>query len=180
MSGSAVTLGDFIYIVGGVGIRSIDGNTLLRYDPATDAWTTLAPLNQIRDHTAAVALKGLIYCLGGRWEGGELKTIEIYDPATNTWTFGPEMNVARAGFGASVLNDQILVAGGEIIVSGRYALDSVEVFDSQAGLWSLATPLPSPRHGVPAAVVDDTLYILAGSSQAAAAVNEPEVWAYRP
>ena len=51
MSGEAVSLGDFIYLVGGTG-----GTTaLLRFDPAEDAWSVLPGPSQAREHVAAVA-----------------------------------------------------------------------------------------------------------------------------
>ena len=80
---------------------SSSNSDLLRYDPTTDTWARLAPLQQSREHTQAVALNGYLYALGGRWQLG-LNTVERYDPATDTWTRIPSMKQPRSGFGAAV------------------------------------------------------------------------------
>jgi hypothetical protein len=180
MSGAAVTLGDFIFLVGGVGVESGQGATLLRYDPSGNTWTRLAKLTNMREHIAAVVLSGRIFALGGRWDTAELSTVEIYDPASEHWSPGPSMAVARAGHGAAVLHEQIVVAGGEVILAGNQTLDSVEVLDPATGAWSAAPVLPTPVHGVPAATVDGTLFTLGGSSRAGGIANNGQVFAYRP
>ena len=63
MSGEAVSLGDFIYLVGGTG-----GTTaLLRFDAAEDAWSVLPGPSQAREHVAAVAFNDELWVIGGRW-----------------------------------------------------------------------------------------------------------------
>ena len=101
LAGSAVTLNDKSYIVGGTG----GGNTLLEYTPSRDSWRNLPGPNQPREHVSAVAFHNEIWVLGGRWHGvGELATVEIYNPTTNTWRLVPELNEARAGFASGVVN----------------------------------------------------------------------------
>jgi N-acetylneuraminic acid mutarotase len=164
----AVTLGDFLYVMGGVG----GTQALLRYDPAADSWLRLAQTLHLREHTAAVALDGKIYLMGGRWQPpGELNTMEIYDPESDSWELGPPMQAARAGFGAAVFKGQIFVMGGEIIFSGLDTLDTVEVFDPATGSWSFAPAMPFTLHGVPAAVSGGALYVIGGADVAATANN---------
>ncbi|HLA98647.1 MAG TPA: kelch repeat-containing protein [Anaerolineales bacterium] len=173
LAGAAVSLGDYLYVVGGAG----GSNALLRYDPAGDTWTTLAALAQAREHTAAVAMDGLIYALAGRWSGsGELASVEVYDPASDQWTAGPAMSVARGGHAAAVVNGQIVVAGGEVLSSGRQTLDSVEVLDPAQDVWSSGPALPVPLHGVPAVGLDGSLFILGGSDRAGAIENRGRVF----
>ncbi len=52
MGGAAITLGDTIYIVGGQ-TNGSDQPTY-QYDPATDSYTELAAMNQLRKHITAV------------------------------------------------------------------------------------------------------------------------------
>jgi N-acetylneuraminic acid mutarotase len=108
-----------------------------------------------------------------------LNTIEIYDPESDRWELGPPMQENRSGFGAAVLNGQIVVMGGEIIYSGLDTLDSVEVFDPAAGNWSFAPPMPFTLHGVPAAVSNGTLYVLGGADVAGTANNFGRTLVYK-
>jgi hypothetical protein len=90
------------------------------------------------------------------------------------------MNERRSGFGAAVLNGQIVALGGEIIFTGRATLDSVEWFDPAAGSWIYGPAMPYVLHGVPAATVGDTLYVVGGSDVAASAINSGRLLIYRP
>jgi N-acetylneuraminic acid mutarotase len=181
--GAAVTVGDYIYLVGGWGERteSEGGSDLLRYEPATDTWTERAPLNERRDHVNAVAYNGKIYAFGGRWRSGDLRSMEVYDPVADTWTAGPEMRDARAGHAAAVVGDRLYVAGGELISQSPAAIvATVEVFDPALNSWVEHFEMPVGLHGVPAAGIDGVLYLVGGSTAPAGVSNDGAVWAYRP
>lgn len=160
-AGTAVTLNDFIYYVGGAG----GSLALLKYDPLNDSWTSLADLNQPREHSQAVVLNGEIYALGGRWNTG-LNQVEIYNPEADSWRRGPPMKQRRSGFGAAVWNNKIIAAGGELL-SPLNIMESIEIFDLDTNQWQLsAIPLPMPLHGFPLVAHDQRLYIIGGSGLA--------------
>ncbi len=52
------------------------------YDPATNTWTTKAPMPTARWHLQANVINGMIYLVGGE-PNGTLN--EAYDPTTDTW-----------------------------------------------------------------------------------------------
>ncbi|MCH7662473.1 MAG: hypothetical protein IH859_01215 [Chloroflexi bacterium] len=174
-AGAAVSLGDYIYLVGGNPI----GNTNLRYHPSTDTWTQMAPMQQPREHTAAVTLGGKIYALAGRWNRTELASVEVYDPQTDSWTEVTSMQVPRAGLAATVLNGEILVIGGEVF-DPLLTLDSIESYDAASNTWSEFPSLSAPLHGVPAVTLGGYIYVLGGSSQAAGIDNHGLVYVYLP
>lgn len=178
MSGEAVSLGDFIYLVGGTG-----GTTaLLRFDPAEDAWSVLPGPAQPREHVAAVAFNGELWVIGGRWGGtGALATVEIFDPASGAWRDGPEMNEARSGFGAAVAGGRIVVAGGEILGARPWtALASAEVYDPETGAWAFLPALPAGIHGMPVAAYEGTAIVLGGSDRAGGIDNRGRVLKLSP
>jgi N-acetylneuraminic acid mutarotase len=177
LGGAAVTLDDYIYILGGVG----GSGALLRYDPADNSWDSLASPAQAREHTAAVALDGLIYAVGGRWAGvGELSSVEVYDPIRDEWSSGGTLNRARAGHAAAVVGESIVVLGGEVLSSGRETLDSVEIFNPQEGIWKTVEPMPISLHGVPAVGIDGMLYVIGGSDRAGGIENRGRVLSWGP
>lgn len=178
MSGEAVLLGNFIYLVGGTG-----GTTaLLRYDPAEDAWAVLPGPSQPREHVAAVAFNDELWVIGGRWGGtGALATVEIFSPASGSWRDGPEMNEARSGFGAAAVGDRIVVAGGEILGARPWtALAGAEVYDPDTDAWALLPELPAGIHGMPVVGFEGTAYILGGSDRAGGIDNRGRVLIYTP
>ena len=120
-------LGDdgFVYAVGGNGpLLSVE-----RYDPATDIWTLVAPLNRPRQFLSVVKTGGLIYAIGGRDGSEALGSMETYDVTEDTWTLSAyTLNVPRCQFAATVDHDGKIyaIAGND---SENTHLSSVEVFD---------------------------------------------------
>ena len=134
-AGAAVTLGEGIFLVGGV-----PGGTVYRYDVPSDTWTTLPPPADQREHVAAVALDDEIWALAGRWKGEIFDTTEVYDPDTQTWRAGPSLGEPRSGFGAVVVDGAIVVAGGEVFSPTRRWLR----WKSRARRWPWAASSHSP------------------------------------
>jgi N-acetylneuraminic acid mutarotase len=176
LAGAAVTMDNYIYIVGGVG----GTQDLLRYDPQANTWKKLAAMHVAREHVPAAVLDGKIYAIGGRWQGGgEWTSVEVYDPATNKWTFAASLHIAHAGCSATVLYGQIVVAGGEYFSSfPPQALKIVEVYNPATKTWHEATPMPHGVHGNPVASVGGKVYVLGGSDVPGNIVNAGRVMIY--
>ena len=177
MSGAAVTLGDSIYVVGGVG----GSRQMMAFEPQARIWRLLPGPEQAREHTAAVAYRGELWVIGGRWSGdGELVSVEIFDAENQSWRPGPPLQIARAGFAAGTVGDQILVAGGEVILAGREALASLEIFDPDSGEWSAGPDLPAAVHGLDAVGYQGQFYLMGGSDRAAGLDNQGRVQIHAP
>jgi hypothetical protein len=65
-----------VYIVG----AGDDGNEVLRYDPASAEWSTLAPSLNDRVGLKLIVLGGILHTVGGG-------RVERYDVASDTWTW---------------------------------------------------------------------------------------------
>ena len=177
MGGEAVSLGGFIYLVGGTGGTTV----LLRYDPVADTWGVLPGPSQPREHVAAVAFEGELWVIGGRWgETGALASVEIFDPASGAWRAGPALNEARSGFGAAAVGGRIVVAGGEILGERPWrALASAEAYDPATAAWARLPELPAGIHGMPVAGHGGAAFVLGGSDRAGGIDNRGRVLTYR-
>jgi N-acetylneuraminic acid mutarotase len=103
-----------LYVMGGFDNSSgsdIELATVEVYNPATDIWTSRAPMPTARHGLAAVAIDGIIYAIGG-FNGSSLTTVEAYNPSTNTWTAAPSLPEARSLVGAADLSNIIYAVGG--------------------------------------------------------------------
>ncbi|XP_033864593.3 kelch-like protein 1 [Acipenser ruthenus] len=92
----------FLYAVGGHDAPASSHCSRLsdcveRYDPKTDTWTTVAPLNLPRDAVGVCLLGDKLYAVGGYDGQTYLNTMESYDPETNEWTKMSPLNIGRAG-----------------------------------------------------------------------------------
>src|SRR5579864_7117777 len=83
------------------------------YDPATNAWTVISPMNQGRgEHSATLLADGRVLVAGG-YAGPVLSSAEIFDPSTGQWQVTGSMHVNRTRQAAVRLCDgRVLVAGG--------------------------------------------------------------------
>ena len=120
------------------------------YNPATNAWTSLAPMATPRAGAAVDVLNGKIYVVGGMGsDGASLASVEIFDPVAGTWSAGPSLATRRDNPGAATLDGKLYVFGGRtreasgVVANGTLA--SVEMLDPAAGAWVARAPMPSGR-----------------------------------
>lgn len=166
-----------LYAVGGNNGSGYDVTTLRAtveaYDPATNTWTTRAPMPTPRAGLAVVVVDGVIYAIGGiacRPPEGEscvasspvglVATVEAYDPATNSWTTKASMPTPRAYLGAAAIGGVIYAAGGQGDAS--LFIGDVEAYNPSLDTWTVRAPLPTRRLGLGAEVVNGQLYAIGG------------------
>jgi N-acetylneuraminic acid mutarotase len=124
---AAVVLNGQIYAIGGQLHEGSLADTLTsvhRYDPATDAWTAVAPLPAPLSHMTAstLAIGGRIIVLGGeRAHGSPVADVLAFDPATNTWsTLTPFPTLRRSGVAGYVQGKLYYATGGGSFTTTTY------------------------------------------------------------
>ncbi|UXI68024.1 Kelch repeat-containing protein [Tahibacter amnicola] len=154
---------------------------LEEFDPKTGLARRIAPPTPAvsRDHSQVVAFLDEIWMLGGRTP--ETASTAIYDPVSSRWRVGPPMQAKRGGFGAAVVDNQIIVGGGEVL-SGNVRLEpTVEVLTAGSDVWRFGPPLALAVHGVAAGAYNGQVYFVGGSVNASSASGSTaRVFAWRP
>ncbi|MCE3555575.1 hypothetical protein LWC33_29540 [Pseudonocardia sp. RS11V-5] len=161
---SATVLADGrVLVAGGTGARGPTGSAALAsaeiLDPATDTWTSAAPMHDARSgHEAVLLQDGRVLVVGGALlTGGPRRPMaycELFDPTTGTWAPTGELATARISHQATLLADgTVLVTGGDPAGDqhGRIradSLNSAEQYDPTTGQWTPVAPMPGPfgRH----------------------------------
>jgi N-acetylneuraminic acid mutarotase len=87
------------------------GSTHEVYDPATDSWTSAAPLPTGRSGIGAAVLDGRIHVLGGE-ASHTFAENEAYDPTTDAWDEFAPLPTPRHGLGVVAVGDAIYVVAG--------------------------------------------------------------------
>src|SRR5215217_5941864 len=151
---SYVQVGGKFYLAGGSTTHEV-------YNPATNAWSTIAPLPQQLDHIQGVEVAGLIYYIGGlqQWPGPNVNTVYIYNPATNTFQQGAPMPRGRGAGGVAVYSGKIYYAGG---LNNSVAVPWFDVYDPAANTWTQLPDMPTARDHFHAAVVNGKFYAIGG------------------
>lgn len=156
---SYVQVNGRMYLAGG---RS---NVQQAYDPATNRWSTVAPLPapQPLDHIQVAAVNGKVYYIGGvtAWPGPSVGSVYIYDTTTNTFSAGAPMPAGRdrgAG-GTAVVDGKIYVAGG---IHASTTVGWFDVYDPATDTWTSLPDLPHRRDHFQGAVLNGKLWAIGG------------------
>ncbi|MBL8513605.1 MAG: hypothetical protein JNJ55_06405 [Betaproteobacteria bacterium] len=148
-------------------IGTLNGS-MQEYDPRQRTVRTIARASSgPRDHSQVVAYLGEIWMIAGRTP--ETSSVSIYDPASERWRAGPSLNNVRAGFAAAVVDDQIVVGGGEILSVPFRVEPTVEVYTAGGIGWQMGPNLPIAVHGTAGAGLGGRFYVLGGSTSAGTA-----------
>jgi hypothetical protein len=170
VSGFRYSFGSQAAVLNGRAYIGHTDGTLQEYDPRQGAVRLIAaPRPAInRDHAQVLAFQGEIWVLGGRRP--ETGSVAIYDPVTETWRAGPAMQRPRGGFAAAVVDEQIVVAGGEVIFEIPQRIEpSVEVYAAGQSRWAFGPTPPVAVHGVTAGVLGGEFLLVSGSRIASSA-----------
>ncbi len=176
---SSAAVSGILYVVGGT-----DGcynpnpgmNTIEAYDPATNTWTTKAPMPTTRRNFAVGAVNGILYAVGGISNGGGIiATVEAYDPATNTWSTKAPMPTARYNFGVGVVNGILYAVGG---ANYSVYLATVEAYNPATDAWTTVAPMSTGRSGHAVGVVNGIIYAVGGYNGVTPTTDSSE--AYNP
>jgi hypothetical protein len=146
-----------IYAIGGVGKDGKVGTNEM-YDPATDNWTTKAPMPTSRSGFGIVVWNNLIYVMGG---GSSLT--DVYDPVSDFWfTRAP----APLALGDGLIPQPVAVIDGKIwlvyvnttlvknpdpetLLINELLLPNpfpivIQIYDPAMDTWTLKTTAPDP------------------------------------
>lgn len=170
-----------IYVIGGRANASYSRNpltTVEMFDPATNTWTTRAPMPTARAGLAVAAVNGKIYAMAG--DAGtsgtqvNLKTVEMYDPVANTWVMKASMNELRQ------VNATAAVVGLKIFVMGGFS-SKLEVYDTVANSWVYKSAAPF-SNGVGATSADGKVYLANSRTSSEFARYDPmnDAWSSCP
>ncbi|XP_068704987.1 kelch-like protein diablo [Montipora foliosa] len=145
----AVALEGFIYTIGGYdGLQNLGLNSVEKYDPASDQWTSVAPMNELRCFASATVMGNKILVVGGTGDYCfPLSNCELYDPITNIWTLLPtELNVPRSEAAIAKAKKKVFVFGG------TFSRGIVECYDEAREEWEEIGRNPSTSDFIHACV----------------------------
>ena len=162
---SAKVNGKLYVLAGFLAGLKITGATEI-YDPATNQWSTGAPMPTPVTHMGAAVIGDEIWIVAGfvgNHPGVATDKVQVYNTTTNTWRAGPALPNPR-GSGAAVYNNGQLHFFGGLLpdrktdVGEHYILDMNNI---TAG-WQAAAPMPNPRNHLSGASVGGLVYAIGG------------------
>jgi hypothetical protein len=117
-----------VLVAGGRNNTGTDLTTAEIFDPASQAFTAVAPMGAARSSHAAALLSfnNNVLVFGGSSNGTSLAAAELYDPGTNTWTTTASMAAPRVGgFAAARPDGGAIAMGGGPTIAEFYRFVSI-------------------------------------------------------
>lgn len=186
--GSGVALlGNKIFLVCGIkdGHRGDHKNWLDAFDLQTQQWEILPDAPRPRDHFQSVIVDNKLYNLGGRTTiaadnpfKNTIGEVDVFDLKTNKWTtLAKPLPTLRAGNFTLVLNNEILVLGGESFTQ-EPAHAEVEALHTHTHTWRSLPALPQGRHGTGAVFMDNQIFTASGCGNRGGSPELADFWTY--
>ncbi|XP_030643197.1 kelch repeat and BTB domain-containing protein 11 [Chanos chanos] len=123
------TMYNYLFVAGGIrgyGEKGKVSDKVFCYNPLTDRWSEIRPMNQARSQLKLVSMDGYLYAIGGEC----LFTVEKYDPRMDRWT-----TVAPLPKGAFAVAHEATTCNGEIYVSGGSLFYRLLKYDPKRDEW---------------------------------------------
>ncbi|XP_050404333.1 kelch-like protein diablo [Patella vulgata] len=152
-----------IYSLGGLTVNQHPTEIVECYDIAKNRWNYVGMMPTTLVDLSTVVYRGEIYLLGGRTGVGAHNTVMKFDPKKTEWSTLAGMLTPRFNFGACTVDDEILVAGGQIYAQlthtiNREALKSVEIYNIAENQWRQGPELPEEIYNVGLMIMNGTIY----------------------
>ncbi len=150
------------------------------YNPATNTWSSGAPMSDTRLLMAAGYWNGRIYLVAGLASLANPSTMTQtweYDPLANTWANRAALPVRASGSSYGVINGHLYVVGGFDPTTGGFTNATYD-FDIAADRWTTRASLPTAINYAGSAVVGNHLYVFGGIDNRS--LMQPHTYVYDP
>lgn len=120
---------NYLFVAGGIKGYADKGKVsdkVFCYNPITNCWSEIRPMNQARAQLKLVSMDGYLYAIGGEC----LFTVERYDPRMDRWT-----TVAALPKGAFAVAHEATTCSGELYVSGGSLFYRLLKYDPKRDEW---------------------------------------------
>lgn len=159
------------YLTGGSANGQAGSATVSSYNPGTNSWSDLTPMNQARFGHEAALIEGKLYVAGGNGAGGLLTSAEVYDFNTGQWSAITPLNRPRLGASSFVGADPggnplWFIVGGQESIGTNPVLSATDVYDVRNNRWITLDDSFLPltlRTNLGGAVLGNYFYAVGGS-----------------
>jgi len=121
-------------------MRPIKSAQVLDLSSSTNKWADLTDMRGERSGAASCLWMGHFLVAGGQDKNTALNTAEYYNFSRKRWVALPRMFEARAGCFAGVVADELLVVGGDSVLTGGYTQETIEMYDEDNMGWTKLSP----------------------------------------
>ncbi len=143
----------------------IEVDTHLIWQPGSKTWETAAPIPLARNSATGGWVAGELIVTGGRNAKGNFDATHIYDKKEDRWRDARPLPLPQAGTASVVVDDGIIVFGGEIFVPNADVFKEVWRYSLSQDTWSPYPDMINARHGIGAGKIRDKIYVIGGATE---------------
>ncbi len=152
------SVGDFIYVSGGILASSNCSNDQQRYDTVNGVWSSLFMLPSSYCRHGMVAIGNKLWLTGGN-----IQNMISYDVMNDSYAFAaasfPPPSIRQFPMVAAIGNKVYLLGGTD---PGSVSMATADVYDTTTDSWESETPLPLRRNEAGVAVVGTKIFLIGG------------------
>jgi hypothetical protein len=147
-----------------------------RYDPNLSFWTPVTSMHEARSNHFFIRCGNYLYAIGGKATGlsidGQitcLNSVERYNVVSNKWDRVAPMNKERFDFAAVVMNNEIYVFGGKVLLEYNHvtktrATSRAEKYDPTTNTWLELPKMNQARSSPSVIIVNKMPYVIGGDN----------------
>ena len=141
---TVVNFQGFLYVIGGEKDKETV-NCVHKYNPDTNLWQEVAPMNVSRAALCAVADKKTMYAIGGQANDQMLDVVERFDSKMNSWCRVASMLEKKALPCGTILNSRVFLFGGFFTARPPHEVSSsIEMYDPTSNMWTAIQGMSAP------------------------------------
>ncbi|WP_437591186.1 kelch repeat-containing protein [Sorangium sp. So ce1000] len=159
------------------GGSELGGKAADLYDPATNTWTSVAPMATGHEWGSTITgfVNNKMLVAGGTWLT-TANNAELYDPATNTWSSVGTSSLARVYHTATLLpSGKALFIGGRTY-NNSATLATTVLFDPAGNTWTARASMGAPRTGHTATLLGNGKVLVTGGHGSGAYLATAEIY----
>ncbi|XP_037646043.1 kelch-like protein 23 [Sebastes umbrosus] len=158
-------LGCTIYVSGGYRTNTTEVlDAVWEYNSDSDYWTEGQSMLTARYYHCSVACCGCVYVMGGYRGGSAMSQTEQFDPLKRRWMAVADMVQGVGNASATVLGNNIYVAGGNYGFKGSCSFNKIQSYKVDVDQWSILTTCPHPEYGMCLVSLNGSLYLVGGQT----------------
>jgi len=143
----------------------VEVTTHLSWQPGDSSWTEQPAIPTARNSATGAWVGDQLIVTGGRTAAGNLAVTEIFDLSSASWRTAAPLPLPQAGTASVVVDDGIIVFGGEIFTPTSKVFKEVWRYHLNEDKWSALPAMRTPRHGIGAGRFGNQVFVVGGATE---------------
>ena len=135
-------------------------NCVYKYNPDSNLWQEVAPMNVPRAAVCAVADKETMYAIGGQANNQNLDVVEKFDSKRNSWCRVASILEKKACPCGALLHSKIFLFGGFFSSQPIVVSLSIEMYDPASNVWTAIQGISAPTRYFSATSFKGSIYVI--------------------